>query len=139
MNGGPRIAIDAWGGGSGSAAMIAAASKALKKDPALQFLIYGDEAEVHARLERQSNLGSGVTIVHSPESIGGHDKPSQAIRRARTTSMGMAIKAVKDRLADAAVARGNTGARMATSKLPLRTTAGIDRPARAAPLPTPAK
>ena len=42
--------------------------------------------------------------------------------------MGLAINAVKDGQADAAVSGGNTGALMAMSKLALRTMAGIDRP-----------
>jgi len=135
MNGGPRIAIDAMGGDSGPAAMIAGASRALKRDHALQFVIYGDEAAVRAQLERHPNL-SAATIIHSPESIAASEKPSQAIRRAGTTSMGMAINAVKQGKADAAVSGGNTGALMAMSKLALRTMPGIDRPALAALLPT---
>ena len=135
MTGGPRIAIDAMGGDAGVAAMISGASKALKRDASLQVTIYGDEAQVREEIRRHPNLAS-VPIVHSPEAIGGHEKPSQAIRRARTTSMGMAINAVKEGLADAAVSGGNTGAMMAMSKLALRTMPGIDRPALAALLPT---
>ena len=136
MNGGPRIAIDAMGGDSGPTAMIAGASRALKRDPSLQFIVFGDEALVKAELARFPNLESAVTILHSPEAIGASEKPSQAIRRARTTSMGMAINAVKEGQADAAVSGGNTGALMAMSKLALRTMPGIDRPALAALLPT---
>src|SRR4051812_41390774 len=135
MNAGPRIAIDAMGGDSGPAAMIAGASKALKRDSSLQVTIFGDEGEIREQLKRHSNLDSAV-IVHSPEAIGGSEKPSQAIRRARTTSMGMAINAVKEGVADAAVSAGNTGAMMAMSKLALRTMLGIDRPALAALLPS---
>ena len=136
MNGGPRIAIDAMGGDSGPAAMIAGASRALKRDASLQFIVFGDETLVKAELARFPNLESAVTIIHSPEAIGASEKPSQAIRRARTTSMGMAINAVKEGQADAAVSGGNTGALMAMSKLALRTMPGIDRPALAALLPT---
>jgi glycerol-3-phosphate acyltransferase PlsX len=50
--------------------------------------------------------------------------------------MGMAINAVKEGKADAALSGGNTGALMAMSKLALRTMPGIDRPALAALLPT---
>ena len=50
--------------------------------------------------------------------------------------MGMAINAVKEQKADAALSGGNTGALMAMSKLALRTMPGIDRPALAALLPT---
>jgi len=136
MDGGPRIAIDAMGGDSGVSAMIAGASRALRKDPTLRFIFYGESRKVAAELERHKNLRSGADVVHSPESIEASEKPSQAIRRARTTSMGMAINAVKEQKADAALSGGNTGALMAMSKLALRTMPGIDRPALAALLPT---
>jgi glycerol-3-phosphate acyltransferase PlsX len=133
---GPRIAIDAMGGDTGPTAMIAGASRALRKDPSLRFTFYGDEAAVTAELEHNPNLRSKVSVVHSPEAIAASEKPSQAIRRARITSMGMAINAVKENHADAALSGGNTGALMAMSKLALRTMPGIDRPALAALLPT---
>jgi glycerol-3-phosphate acyltransferase PlsX len=50
--------------------------------------------------------------------------------------MGLAVNAVKEGAAGAAVSAGNTGALMAMSKLALRTMPGIDRPALAALLPT---
>ena len=134
--GGPTIAIDAMGGDSGPAAMIAGAARARRRDQSLEFVIYGDEREVGAELKRHGALPPGITLVHSPEAIAPSEKPSQAIRRARTTSMGMAINAVKEGKADAAVSGGNTGAMMAMSKLALRTMPGIDRPALAALLPT---
>src|SRR4029079_17847699 len=81
-------------------------------------------------------LADKSTIVHSAEGVGASEKPSQAIRRARTTSMGMAVNAVKEHLADAALSGGNTGALMAMSKLALRTMPGIDPTALAALLPT---
>ena len=136
MTAGPRIAVDAMGGDSGPSAMIAGASQALRKDPALQFTFYGDEPRVRDEIERHRNLQSHVEVVHSPEAIEPSEKPSQAIRRARTTSMGMAINAVKEERSDAALSGGNTGALMAMSKLALRTMPGIDRPALAALLPT---
>ena len=136
MSGGPRIAIDAMGGDAGPAAMIAGASRALRKDPTLQFAFYGDEKQVAAQIDAHRNLARQSQIIHSPEAISASEKPSQAIRRARTTSMGMAINAVKGQIADAALSGGNTGALMAMSKLALRTMPGIDRPALAALLPT---
>lgn len=133
---GPRIAIDAMGGDSGPAAMVAGVARAHRRDPELRFLIFGDEKLIRPELKRNQRAADVVEIVHTPESIAASEKPSQAIRRARTTSMGMAINAVKDGHADAAVSGGNTGAMMAMSKLALRTMPGIDRPALAALLPT---
>jgi glycerol-3-phosphate acyltransferase PlsX len=136
MSEGPRIAIDAMGGDGGPQAMIAGASRALRNDSSLRFTFYGDEQQVREEVERHANLRAGVAVIHSPEAIHSTEKPSQAIRRARTTSMGMAINAVKEEKADAALSGGNTGALMAISKLALRTMPGIDRPALAALLPT---
>jgi glycerol-3-phosphate acyltransferase PlsX len=116
--------------------MLAGAARAWRKDKALQFVFFGDERLVRSQLDQHRGLAAAATIVHSPEAIDAAEKPSQAIRRARTTSMGMAIGAVKNGQADAAVSAGNTGALMAMSKLALRTMPGIDRPALAALLPT---
>ena len=124
------------GGDSGPAAMVAGIARAAKRDPELAFIIFGDEQKVRAELERQRALKAEVDVIHSTESIGASEKPSQAIRRARSTSMGMAINAVKEGKADSALSAGNTGALMAMSKLALRTMPGIDRPALAALLPT---
>jgi glycerol-3-phosphate acyltransferase PlsX len=116
--------------------MVAGAARTRRKDPRLHFLFFGDRALVGPEIERHKSLSSGVTVIHTPEAISASEKPSQAIRRARTTSMGMAINAVKDGGAHAALSAGNTGALMAMSKLALRTMPGIDRPALAALLPT---
>ena len=108
MAAGPRIAIDAMGGDAGPAAMIAGAARALRKDLSLCFTFYGDEQEVERLIATHRDLASSATIVHSAEAIAATEKPSQAIRRARTTSMGMAINAVKENIADAALSGGNT-------------------------------
>ena len=133
---GPRIAIDAMGGDSGPAAMVSGVARAHRGDPSLRFLILGDEKLIRPELERHQRVAPAVEVRHTAEAIAASEKPSQAIRRARTTSMGMAIHAVKGGQADAAVSGGNTGAMMAMSKLALRTMPGIDRPALAALLPT---
>ncbi|HVL78895.1 MAG TPA: phosphate acyltransferase PlsX [Sphingomicrobium sp.] len=132
----PRIAIDAMGGDSGPAVMVAGAARARRRDPTLEFLFFGDEAQVQPEIDRHPQLKDAVRVAHTTEAIAASEKPSQAIRRAGTTSMGLSINAVKNGDAEAAVSAGNTGALMAMSKLALRTMAGIDRPALAALLPT---
>jgi len=100
------------------------------------FTLFGDEPTLRAATANHREFTKRVSIVHAPDTISGEDKPSQAIRRAKTTSMGMAINAVKEGRADAAISAGNTGALMAMAKIALRTIPGIDRPALAALLPT---
>jgi phosphate acyltransferase len=132
----PRIAIDAMGGDTGPAVMLAGMARARRKDRSLRFDVYGDESLIAPELARHQPLPEATTIHHTTDAIQASEKPSQAIRRAKTTSMGMAINAVKEGVADAALSGGNTGALMAMSKLALRTMPGIDRPALAALLPT---
>jgi len=102
----------------------------------LRFSLFGDEVAIKAALDHHPNLRAASTIIHCDTVIDGNEKPSVALRRARTSSMGMAINAVKTGEAGAAVSAGNTGALMAMSKVALRTMPGIDRPALAAFLPT---
>ncbi|WP_174280230.1 phosphate acyltransferase PlsX [Sphingomonas bacterium] len=135
MTEGSTIAIDAMGGDEGPAVMLAGVALARARHRGLRFLLVGDEAVLRPELARHSGI-AGTEIVHAPEVIDGSEKPSQAIRRAKRTSMGIAIDLVKRGRAGAAVSAGNTGALMAMAKLALRTLPGIDRPALAAPLPT---
>ena len=130
------IAVDAMGGDEGLAVMLAGVAQARRRHQGMRFILVGDQAAIGEGLKRHPNLTAASTVVHTPEVIGGSDKPSQAIRRAKKTSMGVAIDLVKQGQAGAAVSAGNTGALMAMAKLALRTLPGIDRPALAAPLPT---
>ena len=132
----PRIAIDAMGGDIGPAVMIAGMARARRKDRSLRFEVFGDENQIAPQLEKHQALADAVAVHHCTDAIHASEKPSQAIRRAKTTSMGLSINAVKEGHADAALSGGNTGALMAMSKLALRTMPGIDRPALAALLPT---
>ena len=136
MGDGPRIAVDAMGGDTGPPAMIGGAARAWQRRPDLSFLFFGDQAAIRDEVDQYPGLSSACEIVHCDDVIAGTEKPSQAIRRARTTSMGRAVAAVKAGEGAAAVSGGNTGALMAMSKLALRTMPGIDRPALAALLPT---
>lgn len=135
VNEAPRIAIDAMGGDGGPATMVAGAALARQRDPALRFTLCGDESAIRAELRRFPDVADS-RVVHCDDVITGDDKPSQAIRRTRTSSMGAAVLAVKAGEAAAALSAGNTGALMAIAKLSLRTMHGIDRPALAALLPT---
>ncbi len=132
----PRIAVDAMGGDEGVRVMIEGAAIARRSHDRFKFLLVGDEDRIKAALEAHPNLRSASEILHAPDVVSGEERPTQALRRAKTTSMGMAINAVKTGAAGAAVSGGNTGALMAMAKLALRTMPGIDRPALSALLPT---
>ena len=132
----PRIAVDAMGGDDGVRVMVEGAALARREHDTFKFLLVGDQARIEAALETHPNMRGASEILHCEDVVGGDEKPSRALRRARTTSMGLAVDAVKRGEAGAAVSAGNTGALMAMSKLALRTMPGLDRPALAGLLPT---
>ncbi|HWK33384.1 MAG TPA: phosphate acyltransferase PlsX [Hyphomicrobium sp.] len=133
----PRtIALDAMGGDHGPAVVVPGAALSLERYPALSYIFYGNEAQIRAELDKLPALAAKSRIVHTDLTVGMSDKPSQALRRGKGTSLWLAIDAVRAGDADVAVSAGNTGAFMAMSKLILRPMAGIERPAIAAIWPT---
>ncbi len=132
----PVIALDAMGGDVGPEVVIAGAEVARERYPGIRFRLYGQEGPIRAALANAPRVAAEAEIIPVEGIVLGTDKPAQAIRRAKSTSMGLAIEAVKSGAASAAVSAGNTGALMAMAKLALRTMEGIDRPALVALMPT---
>lgn len=128
------LALDAMGGDYAPKMVLKGVKIARKRYPNVHFLLFGDEKMLEPLLKKK--LRKICTIRHTPDVITNDDKPSQAVRTGRKSSMWLAIKAVKDGEAAGVVSAGNTGALMAMAKLSLRTLPGIDRPAIATLLPT---
>jgi glycerol-3-phosphate acyltransferase PlsX len=92
----PRtIALDAMGGDYGPEVVVPGAAISLVRHPALSFLIAGDEARIRPVLEQHANLKERSEILHTELAVNMHDKPSQALRRGKGTSMWLALEAVK--------------------------------------------
>jgi phosphate acyltransferase len=131
------IALDAMGGDHGPSVVIPAAAIALVRHPDMQFLLVGDTAKIEPVLTDHPALAAKARIIHTDVAVAMDAKPSQALRKGRwRSSMWLALEAVKDGRADAAVSAGNTGALMAMAKFCLKTILGVDRPAIAAIWPT---
>jgi phosphate acyltransferase len=134
---GPRtISLDAMGGDRGPEVVVPGAALALERHPDLSFLLVGDRARIEPLLAQHPALAERSRIVHTETAIGMEDKPSQAVRRGRGTSMWLALEAVQKGEADCAVSAGNTGALMALARLILKTMPGIERPVIAGQWPT---
>jgi phosphate acyltransferase len=132
-----RIALDAMGGDVGASVVIPGAAVSLSRHPDTEFLLFGDRALIDAQLAKHPAMKAVSRVVHTDVAVSMDDKPSQALRRGRkTSSMWLAIDAVKKGDADVAVSAGNTGALMAMGRFCLRMLPGIERPAIAAIWPT---
>lgn len=130
------LALDAMGGDNAPEAIIRGANIARKRYPTLQFILVGDEKRLIRLVRRKRKLRERVSIRHTSDVVASDTRPSQAIRSGRTSSMWLAIDAVRSGEADGVVSAGNTGALMAMAKLQLRTLHGIHRPAMASFFPT---
>ncbi|MBO4222450.1 MULTISPECIES: phosphate acyltransferase PlsX [Bradyrhizobium] len=132
-----RIALDAMGGDDGASVVVPGAAISLSRHPDTEFLLFGDSKLIEPELAAHPALKAASRVIHTDVAISNDEKPSQALRRGRkTSSMWLAIDAVKHGEADVAVSAGNTGALMAMARFNLRTLPGIDRPAIAALWPT---
>ena len=134
------IALDVMGGDDAPTMVLEGANAALSSSSraayAITFLLFGDETIIAPALEKFPKLRNACEIIHTDISISSDEKPSSALRKGRNSSMGLAIKSIKEDKAHAVVSCGNTGALMALSKILLSTLPGIDRPAIATLLPT---
>jgi glycerol-3-phosphate acyltransferase PlsX len=130
------ISIDAMGGDHGPSVVVPGVDIAARAMPELRFLLHGDETRINAELAKSPAARAASTVRHTDRAISMDEKPAQAMRRGKGSSVWNAVESVKAGEALAAVSAGNTGALMAISKLVLRMAAGIARPAIVASWPT---
>jgi glycerol-3-phosphate acyltransferase PlsX len=116
--------------------VIRGANIARQRFPQVQFLFFGDRARIAPLLGKLPLLDKVSTVHHADQEVRADDKPSTALRSGRSSSMRLAIDAVRDGQAAGVVSAGNTGALMAMAKFVLKTMPGIDRPAIASFFPT---
>src|SRR5437588_1470428 len=99
-----RIALDAMGGDFGPEVVVPGAALAFERRPDTSFIFFGKEAVVRPLLDMHPKLAARSTLKHTDVAIQMHEKPTQALRTGRrTSSMWMALEAVKSGEADFAV------------------------------------
>jgi glycerol-3-phosphate acyltransferase PlsX len=131
------ISIDAMGGDHGPSVVVPAvvrAAASLSQD--VRFLLHGDEAAIAGGLAKHPDVARRVEIRPAERVIAMDEKPAQALRRGKGTSMWNALEAIREGQAVATVSAGNTGALMAISRLILRMTGDLERPALVTSIPT---
>jgi glycerol-3-phosphate acyltransferase PlsX len=125
------------GGDNAPRAVIHGAWLALRERRNTRFIFHGRQEQIGPLLDEFPDLKPASTVRHCELVIAMDEKPSQALRKGKgTSSMWMAIQAVKDGEADVAISGGNTGALMAMATFCLRPMKGISRPGIAAIWPT---
>ena len=132
-----KIIVDCFGGDRSPRAQVEGSLAALAKNPDLYLILTGDETLLKAELEGKEYDSSRLEIVHAPEVIGCDEKPTDAIRLKRNSSMIKAMIMLRDEDDIAGmVSCGSTGALVTGALVRLGRIPGVIRPAFCPLLPT---
>ena len=126
------------GGDQGAPLVVAGLEIALQRleGRPVRFLLHGDRARIEPELARRPAVKALSEVRHTELVITSEEKPTQAYRRGRGSSLWNCVEAVKMGEAAAAVSGGNTGALMVISNQRLGMTGALKRPAAVASWPT---
>ena len=132
-----KILLDCFGGDRSPQANVDGGLMALEAFPDLYLILTGDEAAIRACLEGKKYDPARLETVHAPEVIGCDERPIDAVRLKKESSMIKAVRLLRDSDDIAAmVSIGSTGALVAAALTRLGRIKGIIRPAFCPILPT---
>lgn len=135
------IALDAMGGDRGVLPLVEGASRSIVDDGARVILIGHRDAieacldEVDGKAWRARIASGALAIEHADDVVTMDDKPRDAVRKKKRSSMRVACDLVAARRASAAISVGNSGAMYATALVAVGRLPGVARPAIATLLP----
>jgi len=134
MNAGLTVAVDAMSGDHGAEVAVPAALDVLASIPDLRLIVVGRAEVVRPLLGAAPDTGR-CRFVEATEVVAMDDRPQDAVRKKKNSSMRVAINLVESGDAIACVSAGNTGALLATARFVLGMIPGIDRPAIVSAVP----
>ena len=130
------IAIDVMSGDHPPREYLAGALRALADDPQLQALLVGEPGLIQAALAPlPTAVRERAEVVTATQVVSMEEKPREAIRRKKDSSMRVAIDQVHAGRASACVSAGNTGALTAIAHFVLKTLPGVERAAIISAIP----
>jgi glycerol-3-phosphate acyltransferase PlsX len=131
----PRIAVDAMGGDFGPEVVVPGAIQAVRDGVAAAVLV-GKEPDIRKVLDRESTQGLDIEIQHASETVEMDEKPSEALRLKKDSSIRVAASLVKQGRCHGMISAGNSGATVAAGMFVLGRVRGVERPALAGLMPT---
>lgn len=130
-----HIALDAMGTDSRPLSDIAGGVLAANEFGDTIVLV-GDQRQIEAELKNHEICAGKIEILHAPVDIAMDARPTEVLKSAATSSIHVALDAVKSGEVDAFVTMGNTGAVHAIATLKtLRRIPGVKRPGLSALFP----
>ena len=116
------------GGDHGCGVVIAGAKQALEDNAKITALyLVGNQADIHAALPERGFRDHRVKVIHTTEVVTMDDKPVNALRKKKDSSIARAAELVSEGKADALVSLGNTGGIFAAATFKVGRIPGVDR------------
>ena len=132
-----KILVDTLGGDKSPIVNIEGAIKALNKISDLELVLVGDEKDILEKLEDKKYDKNRLSIIHAPDVIDCNEKPTEAIRQKKESSMYKCYELLRgDESVNGMVSIGSSGALLAGAVLKLGRIKGVKRPAFCPILPT---
>lgn len=133
-----RVALDAMGGDHAPRTEIEGVALALRELPGeFRVQLVGPSGALEAELAQHPEVDrSRLELIEAPEVIGMAEKPLEAIRRKRKSSIAVGLGLQAKGQSDAFISAGNTGALLAASTVLLGLFDGVERASVATLLPT---
>lgn len=134
------ILVDAMGGDNAPDAVIKGAVKAVIEIDS-EIMLIGDKDIINSRVkelfgkDKIEDISSKFSIYHTTEIITMEDKPTDAIKHKKDSSMVVGFRLLKEGKGDVFISAGNSGALLTGATLLVGRIKGIDRPAMAPMLP----
>jgi phosphate acyltransferase len=123
------IAVDAMGADHAPKPEVEGAIRAAKM-LGVKVILVGRQEVIRRELAQHEDAASlPIEVVHASEHVTMEDSAAKAMRAKRDSSMRVASRMVRDKLADGFVSAGNSGACMAIAKTVMGVVPGVDRPA----------
>ena len=130
-----KIALDAMSGDFAPISTVKGAIEALEENEKLEIILVGKEIIIKEELKKYKYDVKRLEIKNADEIIEMTDDPVKAVKEKKNSSMNVTIDLVKEKLAEASVSCGNTGALLTSSQLKLKRIRGVLRPAIAVLFP----
>lgn len=134
------ILVDAMGGDNAPDAVIKGAVKAVNEVES-NIVLIGDKDIINSKVkefygkEKIEYISPKFSIYHTTEIITMEDKPTDAIKHKKDSSMVVGFNLLKEGKGDVFISAGNSGALLTGATLLIGRIKGIDRPAMAPMLP----
>ncbi len=131
-----RIIVDGMGGDNAPDEIIKGCLEALRRAEGFELEIIGDSVRINNLLGTRDSRHDRITVTHTTEIITNHDKPTEAIKKKKDSSLVVGMNRIKDKSGQVFISAGSTGALLAGSLLIPGRIPGVVRPALAPIVPS---